>query len=195
MSSVPLSHFEALYARDPDPWHFETSDYEAEKYAATLAALDDRSFDSAAEIGCSIGVLTAMLAARCDSLVGVDFAEAALARARLRCAGLAHVRFERLHVPAEWPGGSFDLIVFSEVLYFLDASDVAGVAARVRSTLRPKGRVLLVNYLGTTDTPLSSEQAADAFIDACAAGPGPPGIKRVAEQRAASWRLDLLEAD
>ena len=32
-------YFERLYARDPDPWRFATSEYERDKYAATLAAL------------------------------------------------------------------------------------------------------------------------------------------------------------
>ena len=32
-------YFEQLYASDPDPWRFATSDYERDKYAATLDAL------------------------------------------------------------------------------------------------------------------------------------------------------------
>lgn len=185
MKSIPPGHFEALYASDPDPWGFETSAYEAEKYAATLAALDRPRYAAAIEIGCSIGVLTAMLAASCDSLVGVDFAASALARARARCAALAHVRFARMRVPACWPEGDFDLIVLSEILYFLDRADIEAVAARVRATLRPQGRVLLVNYLGATDTPFGGDQAAERFIEAAALTPR-------AQRRAQSWRLDLL---
>ncbi len=167
MTSVPAAHFDALYARDADPWGFETSAYEAEKYAATLAALDRPRFSAAAEIGCSIGVLTFRLAPCCDALVGVDQAEAALVRARARCAGLPHVRFMRARVPAAWPDGSFDLIVLSEVLYFLDAGDIRAIARRVLSTLRPSGRVLLVNYVGRMENPLSGDQAAELFIASC----------------------------
>ncbi|MGA9868793.1 MAG: SAM-dependent methyltransferase [Acetobacteraceae bacterium] len=188
MTSVPPSHFEALYATDPDPWSFETSAYEAGKYAATMAALDRPRFTEAAEIGCSIGVLTAMLAARCDALIGVDFAADALDRARARCASLAHVRFARLRVPGEWPRGAFDLIVLSELLYFLDEPDIHATAARVLSTLRPRGRVVLVNYLGETDGPMSGDHAASCFL-------GAASLKPIASRRAPLWRLDLLAAD
>lgn len=191
MTSVPAAHFDALYARAADPWGFETSAYEAEKYAATLAALDRARFSAAAEIGCSIGVLTSLLAPRCDALVGVEQAEAALARARARCAGFAHVRFIRGRVPAAWPKGSFDLIVLSEVLYFLDAPDIRAIAGRVRATLRPCGRVLLVNYLGHMENPLSGDQAAELFIAACAS----ETVRPIAARREALWRLDLLAGD
>jgi len=76
--------FEALYASDPDPWRFATSDYEATKYDNTLAALGERRFAAGFEVGCSIGVLTARIALRCDRLLAVDVAAAALERDRLR---------------------------------------------------------------------------------------------------------------
>ena len=112
-------YFERLYAHDPDPWRFASSEYERDKYTATLAALPPRRFARAFEIGCSIGVLTRHLAERCDALLGADVAEGALAQARERCAGLFHVKLSRMVVPQDWPDGRFDLIVFSEVLYYL----------------------------------------------------------------------------
>ena len=47
-------YFDALYSVDPDPWKFQTSEYEAQKYAATLAALSTHQYESALEIGTSI---------------------------------------------------------------------------------------------------------------------------------------------
>ena len=73
--SLPPSYFEALYASDPDPWRFASSDYERDKYAATLAALPRQLYRSGLEVGCSIGVLTAMLASRCRRLLAVDVAD------------------------------------------------------------------------------------------------------------------------
>ena len=63
------AHFDRLYGADPDPWKFATSDYERDKYAATLAALPDRRFTRCYEVGCSIGVLTRQLAPRCDAIL------------------------------------------------------------------------------------------------------------------------------
>jgi predicted TPR repeat methyltransferase len=114
-------YFDELYARDSDPWEFETSDYEREKYAQTLAMLGDRRFARALEVGCSIGVFTAQLAPRCDELLAVDVAEAPLRAARERTAGMPGVRVERASLPEDAPDGPFDLVVCSEVLYYLSA--------------------------------------------------------------------------
>ncbi len=65
-------HFEELYKKSEDPWSFATSEYERRKYERTLDALGGRRFSQALELGCSIGVFTAMLAPHCDELVAVD---------------------------------------------------------------------------------------------------------------------------
>jgi SAM-dependent methyltransferase len=179
--------FDRLYAADPDPWRFATSPYEREKYAATLAALGDRRFAAGFEIGCSIGVFTGLLAPRCGTLLAVDVAEAALATARRRCGGLPGVRIERLRVPDQWPDGTFDLIVLSEVLYFLGPADVARTARRVAAALSPGGSALLVNWTGPTDTPCTGDEATALFIAAAA-----PELRSSHRGNGATYRLDLL---
>jgi len=163
-ASLPPSYFDAAYAADPDPWNFAASPYERDKYAATLDALPRPRYAAALEVGCSIGVLTASLAPRCDALVALDVAEAALDQARARCRHLPGLRFARAQVPGEWPEGRFDLILLSEVVYYLDAGDVAGLAARTRAGLRPGGDVVLVHWTGETHYPLTGDEAADLFI-------------------------------
>ena len=83
-SSLTEGFFDAFYAGKTDPWGFETRWYEERKRALTLASLPRRRFMSGLEVGCSTGVLTAELAARCDRLTGVDIAAAPL---RLRGRG------------------------------------------------------------------------------------------------------------
>ena len=182
-------HFERLYARDPDPWRFATSEYERDKYAATLAALPNRRFARGFEVGCSIGVLTRQLAARCDALLAVDVAEAALAQARARCAGLPGVHLERMAVPEDWPEGALDLVVFSEVLYYLGASGLRLAAQRTVDSLAPGGCALLVNWRGSTGAACTGDEAAEGFIAACA-----PGLAPTAQHGTERYRLDLLEA-
>jgi predicted TPR repeat methyltransferase len=164
MKSRPPSHFEQLYRSNPDPWGFQTSVYEQTKYRDSLDVLAGRHFASGLEVGCSIGVLTRMLASRCDGLLGVDIVEAPLAAARARCAGVSQVRFERMHIPQDWPDEQFDLIVLSEVLYFLSPDDIHHCVRRVMDTLLPGGAVLLVNWVGETDDPSSGHTAPDYFI-------------------------------
>ncbi|HEX5164584.1 MAG TPA: SAM-dependent methyltransferase, partial [Thermomicrobiales bacterium] len=122
--SLPAGYFERVYAENDDPWGFATRPYEARKYAATLATLPRERYRSAFEIGCSIGVLTEQLAARCDRLLAVDVAERALEQARTRCRHLPQVRFARMAVPAEFPEEVFDLILVSEVGYYWDWDDL-----------------------------------------------------------------------
>ena len=118
--SLPPSYFDNLYQANPDPWEFETSEYEASKYAATVAALPKQRYRSAFEIGGSIGVLTAKLAERCDSLLSVDVSELAQNQAIQRCQALPQVRFQLMGVPEAYPDEMFDLTLVSEVGYARD---------------------------------------------------------------------------
>jgi 2-polyprenyl-3-methyl-5-hydroxy-6-metoxy-1,4-benzoquinol methylase len=175
--------FEALYARNPDPWNFASSAYEHEKYDATIAAIGGRRYGNAMEVGCSIGVLTARLAAQCGRLLAVDIADTALASARARCAHLPHVTFENRRMPHDWPQGeTFDLIVLSEVLYFLAAEEIRRLA-----TLARGGHALLVNYTEKIDEPCSGDEAAAIFIAASE-------MSVARHIRGEKYRIDLLEA-
>jgi SAM-dependent methyltransferase len=178
--------FEAAYASDPDPWRL-SSDYEREKYAITLEALPKKRYEFALEVGCSIGILTRDLASRCSLLLALDAAQAALDQAERRCADLANVRFERMFVPGQWPGGTFDLILLSEVVYYLDEEDVARLASRAVRALAPSGDVELVHWTGETNYPLTGDEGAELFINAMA-----PSAKVVRQDRYSTYRLDVL---
>ena len=179
--------FDRLYATNPDPWDFHGSDYERAKYDATLAALPARCGDLL-EVGCSIGVLTNRLAPRCDQLLALDFAEAALIQARLACAAHPHVRFLQAGVPAGWPDGRFDVILFSEVLYFLSPADIDTVAQRATAALQPGGTILLVNWTGPNDAPCTGDRAAELFISECA-------LDHELVARESSYRIDKVSKE
>ena len=187
-TSLQPSYFDKLYAGDADPWQFETSAYEAAKYDATLAALPHERFASALEIGCSIGVLTARLAPRCDELLALDVSEQALDKARQRCRDLAHVHFEKGQIPQDWPDGRFDLIMLSEVLYYLDKDDLDRLATRVCLSLVPGGTLMMVHWLGETDYPLSGDVAVEHFTSRLERRP----VHMVRQTREAEYRLDCL---
>ena len=138
--------FEARYAANPDPWDFETSAYEHQKYERTLAALGDRRYGRAFEAGCSIGVFTAMLAERCDELLAVDIAQAAVDSASERLAAFDHVRVERRTLPGAWPAGPFDLVVCSELLYYWDRATLDEALGVIAESVAPGGRLVAVHY-------------------------------------------------
>ena len=165
-----------------------TSPYERDKYADTVAALDNRRFRRAVEVGCAIGELTARLAPGCDDLLGVDIAEAALVQARRRNEEAAQVHFTQLALPGDQPAGCFDLIVLSEVLYYFGRPDLLRMAQWVEAALEPGGVVLLVHWLGETpDYPLSGDQAVDGFLKAAA-----PTLTTDRRLRRELYRLDRL---
>lgn len=190
-SSLPASYFDDIYGRDDDPWRFRTSAYERAKYDATLAALPRPRYVRALEVGCSIGVLTRDLAPRCASLLAVDASEKPLAAARALLADAPHVSFAPMRAPDDWPpeGEPFDLILLSEVVYYLDRADVWRLAARVGGSLAPNGDCLLVHWTGDTDYPLSGDEAAECFLEAAA-----PFASVSRRERSERYRLDLLRA-
>lgn len=152
-------YFEKLYAESEDPWSFETSEYEREKYERTLAVLGGRRFHNALEAGASIGVFTTMLAERCDELLAVDVSERAVVAARERLSGQRHVRVERRTLPEEMPEGQFDLIVASEVLYYFPREEMLAVLRSFERGLAPGGALLAVHWRRETKTyPLQGDE-------------------------------------
>jgi SAM-dependent methyltransferase len=184
-ASVAPEYFERLYAAHADPWAYETSPYETRKYALTMRLLPRRRFRCGFEIGCSIGVLTGLLAARCDSLLAVDVSEAPLAQGRARCG--KNVKFARMRVPTAWPVKKFDLIVLSEVLYYQSRRDGWATSRKTMRCLRPGAVVMLVHWLGATGTARSGDDAARQFIQSTRGR-----LRVVLHRRNARYRLDLL---
>jgi SAM-dependent methyltransferase len=144
--TLGMDYFDKLYASSVDPWGFETRWYEARKYAISLALLPAERYGDAFEPGCSIGVLTEQLAPRCDRLLSCDGAAAAIDRATARTAALPNVRVQRAIIPGGWPPDQFDLVVFSEVLYYFAGGDLAQVLDLGVAALRPGGTLLAVHW-------------------------------------------------
>ncbi|MGI9174391.1 MAG: SAM-dependent methyltransferase [Rhodothermales bacterium] len=191
-ASLPPAYFEAMYAENPDPWDFETSAYEAAKYAATLEALPRPTYANAFEIGCSIGVLTKWLAARCERLLSVDVSEHALARAKARCHDLSHVRFEQRRIPADFPDETFDLILVSEVGYYWSLPDLEKARAGFEESLTQGGHLLLVHWTPFVDDyPLTGDAVHEAFLNASRRRGAP--LRPLYARREDRYRLDLFE--
>ena len=186
--SLPAEYFEQLYAESDDPWGFATRRYEADKYQATLDALPRQRYRAAFEIVCSFGVLSERGAWRCDRLLAVDVAEAALARARERCRHLPHVQFRRMSVPDQFPDERFDLILISEVGYYWGWNDLAKAGALIVAHLEPGGHLLLVHWLPeVADYPLTGDEVHEAFMVR------DHGLRRLIGRRQQLYRIDLFE--
>jgi predicted TPR repeat methyltransferase len=186
--SFKAEYFDQLYAKSHDPWDFASSEYEAAKYDATVAALPRPRYWNALEIGCSIGVLTQLLASRCEQLLAVDVSEAALSKARQRCAERRTVKFELRNILEDFPSGPFDLITLSEVGYYFSLHDLETLRDKIASSSSAGGHIILVHYTGSTNYPLSGERVHQTFLDW-----EPVMWRRIQSAKMPTYRLDVLE--
>jgi nodulation protein S (NodS) len=173
MSFMTAEDFEARYRADPDPWGYLASEYEQRKYAATLAACGPGPFACALELGGSIGVFSAMLAPRCERLVTVDVSPTAVACARSRLAGHPSVEPIVGAIPAAVPRLTYDLVVASEILYYLSDDELAGTVTLLQRTMVAGAVLVAVHW-----RPSGPERPRDA-MQAHAALANSPWLRRV----------------
>lgn len=183
------NHFDALFAQSDDPWHFKTRWYEERKRALTLAVLPARYYASIFEPGCANGELSAALASRCDRLLVMDGSDKAVELAQRRLSDWPHAEARQGFLPQAWPDANFDLIVVSEVAYYLDANQLATLMRRVRAALNPGGTVLACHWRRPIE---GCEFNGDQVHDRLHAG---LGMQRLTALTEPDFRLDVWSLD
>ncbi|TXD98627.1 methyltransferase domain-containing protein [Psychrobacter frigidicola] len=169
------SYFDTLYNDNTDPWQYQTRWYEKRKRDMCLAVLPQAQYGNAIELGCGNGVFSELLARRCHALLSVDGNTQAVQLAKQRLKGSPHVRVIQgiipnallnledtlLHTypltdkllankplsnkpPANKP--PFDLIVISEILYYLSPNDVDKVITWIGQNLAIDGTLLCCHW-------------------------------------------------
>lgn len=172
MSRLPDDYFGQMYSRSPDPWELGTRWYEQRKYAITLALLPRQHYRHAFEPGCSVGVLTALLTERCAQVTAGDVAAAALESARRRLVDSGRhdqVTLLRRSMDDPWPPGPFDLLVLSEVGYYLTPDTLRRTLDRELPRLAEGATVIAAHWRHHVDDyPMSGDRVND--IVAASAG-------------------------
>lgn len=201
MARMSLADFEARYRANPDPWGYTTSDYERRKYDATLAACGSGPFAHALELGASIGVFSEMLAPRCAQLTTIDASPTAVAAALARLAGAPRLTLETRRrrqappnivvllgtIPAALPDHRFDLVVASEILYYLSGPELARTLERLESCTVPGARLVAVHW-----RPAGPERPLDAERVHAVLGEQ-PWLAPLASAHTDDYLLDVLE--
>lgn len=148
----PCMFFDSLYRLKADPWNYSKSQYEIKKYGETLEIMVGQKYNRILEVGCAEGVFTRMLKDRGESILAVDVSETALERAQKRNSDIPCVQFRKLNIYEEEPGEKFDLIICSEVLYYLDDPQcITAARERFISWLNKGGHILLVHMRRLSD--------------------------------------------
>lgn len=146
LDTDPSARFDALFTANQDPWHFKDRWYESRKRAMTLACLPRARYASGFEPGCANGELSAALASRCDRLLISDGSAVAVAIARRRVADLPQVSAVQAWVPDDWPQQRFELIVVSELGYYLGPEALEELVARTARSLLPGGDLVACHW-------------------------------------------------
>jgi cyclopropane fatty-acyl-phospholipid synthase-like methyltransferase len=152
-TAMPYDYFRDMYDGSPDPWGFDRRWYELRKYAITMASLPRPMYRRALEPGCSNGALTERLAPRCEELIAFDFVVDAVQRCRERTSSDGGVEVRCESFPDFWPTGHGDLVVWSEVAYYLGDEQAAAALAGLERWLEVGGNVVAVHYTGATNYP------------------------------------------
>jgi SAM-dependent methyltransferase len=190
-TATPLNvdYFDALFRNDPDPWHFKSRWYEKRKRALTLACLPADRYLSGFEPGCANGELAAALATRCDRLLCSDGSALAVQAARERLRATPNAEVRRLWLPDEWPEDAFDLIVISELAYYLNAAQLDELMRCVMRTLTSHGTVVACHWRHhIAGCALRGDDVHDALVK------GLP-LARLSAHVEADFRLDLWSRD
>jgi nodulation protein S (NodS) len=162
-----VKDFEAKYQETDDPWNYRESWYEQRKYAVTLACLPRRRYRLVWEPACSIGVLTGLLAGRADRVLASDASSTAIATARAAQlpvdAGSVDWSVQALPAAAAAPAGSADLVMLSEILYYLDENDRGATLDAAGELLSPGGDLVVVHWRAWPDDVHLSGHDANAW--------------------------------
>lgn len=157
-----IKHVHSRYTEAEDPWGFETSAYERDKFAAIRQSLSRSQYQAAFELGCGNGQLARYLASVCARYTGMHAMQTPLAHTR---AALPSATFIQGYYPCALPDDAFDLLIFSEVLYFFDPKTLARLAAEVAERW-PRAELICVTWLGPSDYDLQGSDALSLFVDA-----------------------------
>lgn len=189
MTRIDASGFEALYREQIDPWGYRSSAYERDKYRATLDACGPGPFAAGLELGGSIGIFTGLLASRCHALISLDAAPTAVAAARAylaRCELAERIDVRLGAIPQDIPDGPFDLVVASEILYYIPDPRLAETLARLEQCLVSGGRLVAVHW--RPEGPERPHSAAGVH----ARLREQPWLALTAEHRTADYLLDMF---
>nr|WP_254281324.1 SAM-dependent methyltransferase [Frigoribacterium sp. VKM Ac-2836] len=181
--------FDRTHARRADPWRVTTRWYERRKRALTVASLPREHYGSVLEVGCSIGVLTGDLAPAADRLLALDVSSVAVEAARERLADLPHVTVEQADAAADYPSGPFDLVVLSEVGYYLAPDAFGRLVDSIVDGLAEDGDVVACHWARPEGDFRQGAQDVHARLGA------DPRLHRVSHHVEADFVLDVFSRD
>jgi SAM-dependent methyltransferase len=156
--------FEELFRHNIDPWDYTTSQFEAFKRGVLIRACGCRTYGRGLELACAIGETTRVLAPRCLRLLSIDCSPTALGEAARRNARMSGVTFRKGLLPREMPRGPFDLIVASEIAYYLPWPALDDLLRRIFEAAASGARIVFLHHVRPFDDAAVLPHLAQARI-------------------------------
>jgi 2-polyprenyl-3-methyl-5-hydroxy-6-metoxy-1,4-benzoquinol methylase len=182
-------YFERRFAAE-DTWRLDSSEYEQTRLDTIISAIGDAPVNRILEVGCAEGHLTRRLAALGAEIVGLDISERAIAKARDRCRGMRNITFACRDVASAELDGTFDLILATEVLYYLihrhGDDDLAFVCRKLANAMRPNGLLVTTNWF---DPLAPQSMAMEARIHQACMAPGLVAVSRTTHSGTVNERI------
>ena len=190
LRTLSSEYFNNLYSVNIDPWNFRESEYEQEKYNHSIQTLKPHTYDYCLELGCSIGVQSEMLSDICRKVLAVDISEKAIVEAKKNYGHKANIEFRVKDVTENFPIGTYDLIICSEMAYYLKSKDLMKLFDNVNKSLRLHGKFLMVHWTGfVPNYPLSGNEVHDVFSKNAIDW----GFQELVHQKHQKYRLQLWD--
>ena len=144
-----------------DPFGFDINPEERLKFEKTLEACGEGPFGRVLELGCAVGSFTEILAPRASDVLAVDVSQAAVDQVARRLHDHPNVRAKALSIPGEFPDETFDLVVASDVLYYLSVEELQRCVAKIEAALSDGGAFVAVHYVPRMGSVLNGDEAHD----------------------------------
>lgn len=183
---IRIDGFEAVFARDPDPWGTYVRRDEAVKRRA-IRHMCGSVQGRALELGCGNGSNTRMLSRQALRLQALDGSPTAVAITRARISSPRTV-VELARLPEQTPHEPFDLIVIAELLYYFTTEEIRRLGQRLR--LVPNGRLVLAHHhVDFHDTSSHPARVHDQLVSVMGLQSGPRRHIRTTR-----WRVEAFQA-
>ncbi len=142
-----LHEFEHKYRKHGDYFGYQTKPYEKLKYERTFDLMKQwrKGSDSALEVGCSVGVFTAMIVPEFTHITAVDIASEALALTEKQTGGAANVAYLQSDLLSLKTGRTYDVIFCAEMLMYIREKDGAEACRVLDTRLKPDGIIIEVS--------------------------------------------------
>jgi 2-polyprenyl-3-methyl-5-hydroxy-6-metoxy-1,4-benzoquinol methylase len=156
-SNTP-SRFNRFYWLDGDPFGAKNAKYELSKQDRLLDLISKREKYNALDVGCGNGFFSRRIAEHCEHLHGIDFSSQAIRLAQANCEEHLNISLAEQDIRSFQTSSSFDLIICSEVLYYLQGTELDDVVRNLHSISAPGAWLGLVGRAEAQLVPASLQK-------------------------------------